>query len=109
MMIKINTIEQFEKLLEEHTNVYLLKHSDTCPISASAYDQFENFMYERDINGYYLIVQQARELSDYIADITKVKHESPQAFYFSDKAVKWHDSHRNITIANLSKAEEQNV
>ncbi|UBH09153.1 bacillithiol system redox-active protein YtxJ [Macrococcus armenti] len=106
MMIKINTIEQFENLIEEQTNVYLLKHSETCPVSLSAYDQFENFMYERDINGYYLIVQQARALSDYIAEQTNVKHESPQAFYFTNKTVKWHDSHRNITIANLSKAEE---
>ncbi len=34
------------------------------------------------MDGYYLIVQQERDLSDYIAKKTNVKHESPQAFYF---------------------------
>lgn len=46
---------------------FVLKHSETCPISANAYDQFNKFLYERDMDGYYLIVQQERDLSDYIA------------------------------------------
>ncbi|MCE4955860.1 bacillithiol system redox-active protein YtxJ [Macrococcoides caseolyticum] len=106
MIIKLNTIEQFEEMLETNPSVFFLKHSNTCPISESAYDQFDNFAYERDINAYYLIVQDARELSRYIEERTHIKHESPQAFYFKDGEVAWHDSHKNITIANLSKAEE---
>lgn len=106
MIIKLNTIEQFEEMLETNSKVFFLKHSNTCPISASAYDQFDNFAYERDINAYYCIVQDARELSDYIEAKTTIKHESPQAFYFNHGEVTWHDSHKNITIANLSKAEE---
>ena len=36
------------------------------------------------MDGYYLVVQEERKLSDYIAEKTNVKHESPQAFYFID-------------------------
>lgn len=106
MIIKLNTVEQFEEMIETNPLVFFLKHSKTCPISASAYDQFDNFAYERDINAYYLIVQDAPELSQYIEEKTQIKHESPQAFYFNHGEVAWHDSHKNITIANLSKAEE---
>ena len=86
MVVKLTSIDQFEKVLNDNPNVFVMKHSSTCPISASAYDQFNKFLYERDMDGYYLIVQEERELSDYIADKTGVKHESPQAFYRKQKS-----------------------
>lgn len=106
MVVKLTSIDQFEKVLNDNPNVFVMKHSSTCPISASAYDQFNKFLYERDMDGYYVIVQEERELSDYIADKTGVKHESPQAFYFVNGNAEWNESHENITVASLSKAEE---
>ena len=43
MAIKLSSIDQFEQVLEEHNDVFVLKHSDTCPISAAAFDQFNKF------------------------------------------------------------------
>jgi len=106
MVIKLNSIEQFEQTIQDHDKVFVMKHSQTCPISMNAYDQFNNFLYERDMDGYYLIVQEARELSNYIAEKTGIKHESPQVFYFVDQQVAWHDSHNHITVSSLSAAEE---
>lgn len=106
MAIKLSSIDQFEQVLEENKYVFVLKHSETCPISANAIDQFNKFLYERDMDGYYLIVQDHRELSNYIADTFDVKHESPQAFYFVDGKVKWHDSHNNITLPTLVSVED---
>ncbi|MBO1198774.1 bacillithiol system redox-active protein YtxJ [Staphylococcus simiae] len=106
MAIKLSSIDQFEQVITENKYVFVLKHSDTCPISANAYDQFNKFLYERDMDGYYLIVQQERELSDYIADKTNVKHESPQAFYFVDGEVVWNRDHSDINVSSLAQAEE---
>ncbi|MCU5745825.1 bacillithiol system redox-active protein YtxJ [Staphylococcus sp. SQ8-PEA] len=106
MAIKLSSIDQFEQVIGENKYVYVFKHSETCPISVNAYDQFNKFLYERDMDGYYLIVQQERKLSDYIEEQTQVKHESPQAFYFVDGEVKWHASHDDINVATLAKAEE---
>ncbi|TDL98937.1 bacillithiol system redox-active protein YtxJ [Macrococcus brunensis] len=106
MVIKLNSIEQFEQTIQDHDKVFVMKHSLTCPISLNAYDQFNNFLYERDMDGYYLTVQEARELSNYIAEKTGIKHESPQVFYFVDQQVAWHDSHNHITVSSLSAAEE---
>ena len=82
MAIKLSSIDQFEQVLEENKYVFVLKHSETCPISANAYDQFNKFLYERDIDGYYLIVQQERKLSDYIAEKNKRKTRITTSFLF---------------------------
>lgn len=57
------------------------------------------------MDGYYLIVQEERELSNYIEEKTGIKHESPQAFYFVNGEASWHESHDNITVSSLAKAE----
>ncbi|MCE5090536.1 bacillithiol system redox-active protein YtxJ [Staphylococcus devriesei] len=106
MVIKLSSIDQFEQVLEDNKYVFVLKHSDTCPISAAAFDQFKKFLYERDMDGYYLVVQEERKLSDYIAEKTNVKHESPQAFYFIEGEAKWNASHNDINVSSLAQAEE---
>ncbi|MCD8917750.1 bacillithiol system redox-active protein YtxJ [Staphylococcus gallinarum] len=106
MAIKLSSIDQFEQVIEENSYVFVLKHSETCPISADAFDQFNKFLYERDMDGYYLVVQQERELSNYIEEKTNVKHESPQAFYFVRGQAVWNADHENINVSSLANAEE---
>ena len=106
MAIKLSSIDKFEQVLKENNYVFVLKHSETCPISANAMDQFNKFLYERDMDGYYLIVQQERDLSDYIEEKTKVKHESPQAFYFVKGQAIWNADHDHINVKSLADAEE---
>lgn len=106
MLTKITNIDAFQNLIKNKPEFYFLKHSNTCPISSSAFEEFQKFHYERDIDGYYLIVQDHRELSNYIAETYDVIHQSPQAFYFVDKKVKWHDSHSKITLSTLASVED---
>ncbi|GGI29985.1 MULTISPECIES: bacillithiol system redox-active protein YtxJ [Staphylococcus] len=105
MATKLTSIDQFEQVIQQYPYVFVLKHSNTCPISERAMDQFNKFLYERDMDGYYLIVQEERELSNYIEEKTGIKHESPQAFYFVNGEASWHESHDNITVSSLAKAE----
>ncbi|PTG79993.1 bacillithiol system redox-active protein YtxJ [Staphylococcus chromogenes] len=105
MATKLTSIDQFEQVIQQYPYVFVLKHSNTCPISERAMDQFNKFLYERDMDGYYLIVQEERELSNYIEEKTGIKHESPQAFYFVNGEASWHKSHDNITVSSLAKAE----
>ena len=75
MVVKLTSIDQFEKVLNDNPNVFVMKHSSTCPISASAYDQFNKFLYERDMDGYYLIVQEEREyVIEQIYKFDKIYH-----------------------------------
>lgn len=106
MLTKITNIDSFDKLLDSKEFFFFLKHSNTCPISTGAFEEFQKFHYERDIDGYYLIVQDHRELSNYISEKYDIKHESPQAFYFDNSEVKWHDSHNKISLTNLASVED---
>lgn len=106
-MKKLSTVEEFDQLAEEHDHFLVLKHSSTCPISHAAYEEYENFTKENtNIPSYFLVVQESRPLSNYIADKYGIKHKSPQAFLFSNKDVVWNKSHWNITKKSLTEAVE---
>ncbi|WP_075982621.1 bacillithiol system redox-active protein YtxJ [Bacillus massilinigeriensis] len=109
-MKKIETIEEFEQILQEKEYFFFLKHSLTCPISQAAFEEYENFSTDQnDVAFFYLAVQEARPLSNDIAEKYEIKHESPQAFLFVNKEVSWHTSHRKITYETLKNALEENV
>ncbi|MBA4537701.1 bacillithiol system redox-active protein YtxJ [Bacillus aquiflavi] len=104
-MEKIDSVTQFEKVLEQNERVILLKHSNTCPVSQGAFEEYEKFLKEHsNLTGYYLVVQEARPLSNHIAETFHIKHESPQAIIFLNHQVVWHESHWNITFESLLEA-----
>ncbi len=94
---------EFTKIVQEQNSFFLLKHSLTCPISTNAKHQYDAFSKTANIPVYVLYVQEARALSNLIADHYQVKHESPQVLLFKDNQVVWHDSHGRITEKVLHK------
>ncbi len=97
-MKKIETIEQFNEIMNKEKTFYIFKHSTTCPISAQAFQEYEQFLKENEaVSGYYLIVREARPLSNEIAERLEIKHESPQAFFVKDGKPVWNASHSAIT------------
>jgi bacillithiol system protein YtxJ len=101
---RLETIEQFQEVLKEGKRFLFIKHSLTCPISQAAFQEYEKFAADHpEVDTYYLFVQEARPLSNYIAETFGVKHESPQALLFENGSVVWHASHWNITYDALKK------
>jgi bacillithiol system protein YtxJ len=101
---KLETVEQFEPIVQEVKHFLLLKHSLTCPISRAAFEEYEKFVEDHpEVAAYYLYVQEARPLSNYIAETFSIKHESPQALLFANGSVKWHTSHWSITYDELKR------
>ncbi|MEI2469900.1 bacillithiol system redox-active protein YtxJ [Peribacillus frigoritolerans] len=104
VMSKIETEEQFNELLKEDTFL-LFKHSVTCPVSAEAFEQYERYILGNEqLITAYLAVQEARPLSNYVAETFDVKHQSPQAILFKGGKPVWNESHWRITYDSLSKA-----
>lgn len=104
MMKKVESQVEFQQLLE-HNVFLLLKHSLTCPISGEAFDEYTKFVEEHPaIKTAYLAVQEAKPLSEYVRDLTGIKHESPQAILFKNGKAVWNTSHRRITNENLEQA-----
>lgn len=100
----ITTKSEFDEYVKKDAFI-LLKHSNTCPISAQAYNEFVKFTEEYpDFSAVYLVVQEDRALSTEIAETFHVKHESPQVIVFKNGNVSYHTSHWDITVEALQKA-----
>ncbi|RKQ37605.1 bacillithiol system redox-active protein YtxJ [Oceanobacillus halophilus] len=86
--------------------ILLFKHSTTCPISAGAFQQYKTYLEtaDQDINCYLVKVIEDRPVSNQIAEVTGVKHESPQLFLIQEKKVLWNTSHSDISVKSIDDA-----
>ena len=105
----ISQIPELDALFERSRDkpVFLLKHSLTCPISSRARQEYGRFVAGRsDDEAVFLLleVQNARPLSNEVAERTGIRHESPQALLVRDGRVVWHASHFQIRGDALERA-----
>jgi len=91
----------------ETSPVVIFKHSTSCPISAGAYEQTQQYMNQAPENGpaFYLVkVIESRPVSNAIAERLNVQHKSPQILLVKSGQALWSASHYGITMDNISKA-----
>jgi bacillithiol system protein YtxJ len=110
-MKTITTEQELGELVAQSAErpVLIFKHSNACPISSRAHAEVERFVGEAGGGGFgfaMVVVQQARQLSNAIADQFGVRHESPQAIVLRDGQAVWNASHWNVTRDSLAKALE---
>jgi bacillithiol system protein YtxJ len=104
---EIDTLEQWN---EAYANskvkpFVILKHSTTCPVSANALDEYEQYLSKNPNNDVdYLLVKviESRPVSNQIAEDVQVQHASPQIIYVKNKENGWNASHYAITVAHMT-------
>lgn len=98
--IELDSIDKAKKLLAETDGKkrFIFKHSNACPISSDAYQQVSAI----DTDIYLVVVQTARDVSNFLEKELGVLHESPQAIIIVDGKVVFHDSHRRLTTEAVS-------
>lgn len=107
---RITRDEELDALFERshEVPVLLFKHSLTCPVSSRAHSEFTSFVESRsEDDGLELAlieVQNARPVSNAVAERTGVRHESPQALLLRNGEVRWHASHFRIRKDALDQA-----
>ncbi|CAN5182909.1 bacillithiol system redox-active protein YtxJ [soil metagenome] len=106
--IRLNNNEVLEKLVKESYNqpVIIYKHSTRCSISSMVLQRLERSWKEEDmegINTYFVDVISNRDISNQIAKIFNVMHESPQLFIVSKGDSFYDASHSEITYPELKK------
>ncbi len=108
MLQKLDSVEQFDEILKKEEKLFLMKHSLTCPISGAAYQEYQQYAEgQPQIPTYFLAVQDARPLSNEIADRFQIKHESPQAILFINGKPVWNTSHWKIKVKSLADAAQE--
>lgn len=99
-MKSLHKIEVWEKVLKESKEkpVILFKHSNSCPDSADAHKKIKKLERQGAIaeSMYIVIVQNAQEISDQVAEELEIKHETPQIIIISDGEGIYHASHDDI-------------
>jgi len=103
---EITTIEEWNEIMHKSSGrgQVILKHSTTCPVSANALQEYEQYLKDKpNENLDYVMVKviESRPVSNQIAEDLNVKHESPQIIYVKDKAKYWTTSHWSITKAHM--------
>ncbi len=104
--IEVNSLEKLESVIagSHSAPVIFFKHSRTCGISASLFNRVSSL--DADIN--LIIVQDARSISNEIAERTGIRHESPQAIVLDSGLVKYHASHYDIDIEEIAASLSKN-
>ena len=100
--LKIDDREALDSLLTDSKQkpVIVFKHSNACSISSRAYREMEKVDGQVNI----LEVQSAREISRELANLTGVRHETPQVIVLRDGKAVWNASHFDVQAAAVAKA-----
>lgn len=101
---QLTSTEDLNQFVAESGKRLLFKHSTTCPISATAYSEFQSFLQEQSVPAAVIHVIEDRPVSNAVAERFGIKHESPQIFLLDDGQVKWHTSHWKITKDSITEA-----
>ena len=101
---KIDDRATLENLITDSRKkpVIVFKHSDACSISARAYREMQKL--EAPVN--ILVVQSAREISRELANLTGVRHETPQVIVLRDGKAVWNASHFDVQASAVTEAVE---
>ncbi|RUS46950.1 bacillithiol system redox-active protein YtxJ [Cohnella sp. AR92] len=104
---EISTLEEWNDLVAKSAErgQVILKHSTTCPVSANALHEYEEYLKgapNQDVDYTLVKVIESRPISNQIAEDLNVKHESPQIIYIKDKAKYWSATHWSVTKAHIS-------
>ena len=95
---QLTDLQQLEQLkgASYKSPVLFFKHSTRCSISVMALNRFEREWNNTIVNSYFLDLLNYREVSNQIATLFEVEHQSPQVLLIKDSACVYHASHNAI-------------
>lgn len=102
----LNEEQQLNEIKEKSKNkaVVIFKHSTRCSISRMALKQFEReFDLEDKITPYFLDLLEYRIISNAIASLFNVSHQSPQILVIKNGISVYDASHGDIQVEDLKR------
>ena len=101
---------QIAQIIEESNTqpVVIFKHSTRCSISSMAKNRLDREEAPQGSKFYYLDLISYRDLSNKVAEVFHVHHESPQVLLIKNGECVYDESHNGITIQELAEEIGQN-
>ena len=101
--IHLNDEEQLSNIIEKSKEKVqvIFKHSSRCSISSVALQRLQKGRPPGEIDFYFLDLIRYRPLSNKIADVFKVRHESPQVLVIKNAACVFNESHLSIDMVDI--------
>lgn len=103
--INLTSSQQLDDIIQESAEmpVLIFKHSTRCGISRMALKGFESeYAIDADkVKPYFLDLLEHRDISNEIATIFHVEHQSPQLLLIKDGVVTYHTSHGDINAGEV--------
>ena len=97
---KLTSESEFDHILmqslSEGSAFLLFKHSTRCMVSTMALRSFEAD-FDSQVTAYFVDLIKYRSLSNHIASVTGVTHQSPQVISIKSGKVTYHESHYKIS------------
>lgn len=103
---EVVSIEQFNNIVKssEEKPVLVFKHSIRCSISVAALSRFEKQMNPEKARCFYLDLLNHRDVSNEIASLTGIEHQSPQVIVWRNMEPIYNASHNGILADELLNA-----
>ncbi|MFD2246964.1 bacillithiol system redox-active protein YtxJ [Pontibacter ruber] len=105
----LTSAAQLEEVMEESKSapVVIFKHSTSCSISATAKSRLERQCSGNEdlksVKFYYLDLLSYRPVSNEVAEVFQVRHESPQLLLIQDGMCTYDASHLGINVDAIKK------
>jgi bacillithiol system protein YtxJ len=103
----IDTISEFESLLNtsHERPVFFLKHSTRCPVSDWALTEFSLAARKngQEARFVWLDLIAHRDVSDAVAKMTGVAHQSPQLFWIEKGVIRGTVTHEEVKATRISE------
>lgn len=103
--INVISVDQLNEILNSTQNQYSLffKHSTRCSISSMALKFFESDWDNTidNVQCYFIDLISYREVSNALADLSKIVHQSPQVILMRNGEVNYHASHESIDTSKI--------
>lgn len=102
--IALTDEEQLEIIKQESEKqpIAIFKHSTRCSISSMAKMRLERAETPQNISFYYLDLIGYRSLSNKIAELFRVHHESPQVLLIKNGECIYDESHNGIDMQDIA-------
>lgn len=104
--VSLTNLDQLNEIIDSSNEkaVLIFKHSTRCSISRFALKQFENeYNLEDKITLYFLDLLNHRDVSNEIAVLFEVEHQSPQLILIKSGKAIYDASHSDIAAEDLKR------